>query len=481
MNEFRAPLRVSRFAQYAAMMCGMACVWLCLKVPALMLVRRFGAASLPVSIQASTWYAAFACAFLVVCFAISRKQERLRFVTPMRLCSLCAALFGSAGLAIARYSDGSGMVMLVCLLLQAVGIAYYLTFWGLRVVRLPISHIPVVVAGSYALSEAVRALGTCTGSLDSVRFLFPLFACVCTLLCASPFGERCATEAKSLKSVSWKTVGTGSVLVMLWTIAQGALPGAGGVLLGSQHLFWSYALSCAVLTAIALYFHFRFEGESPRHAFSGRSFLYPFAFIIFGYMAVLAVAMMAPSDSDEIVRRTLISVSQCLEVFALMLLAHCVAERQLSPVMPFGVYATLLTSSPWMLVADILHASGILDAMPSNSNVLILLSFVTAIVFILFLLSFAAPSTAQSSEDRDGERECDAIAMLCEKAARGAKLSPRELEVMKLLYRGYSGKRIAQDLYISDSTVHSHTSSIYRKLGIHSKQQLITLVDAYRA
>ena len=36
---------------------------------------------------------------------------------------------------------------------------------------------------------------------------------------------------------------------------------------------------------------------------------------------------------------------------------------------------------------------------------------------------------------------------------------------------------IARRLYISENTVRGHTKSIYRKLGIHSKQELIDLLN----
>jgi DNA-binding CsgD family transcriptional regulator len=46
--------------------------------------------------------------------------------------------------------------------------------------------------------------------------------------------------------------------------------------------------------------------------------------------------------------------------------------------------------------------------------------------------------------------------------------------------RGYSAKRIAGALFLSEQTVKNHLSNSYRKLGIHSKQSLISLVDSYR-
>lgn len=51
------------------------------------------------------------------------------------------------------------------------------------------------------------------------------------------------------------------------------------------------------------------------------------------------------------------------------------------------------------------------------------------------------------------------------------QLSPRELEVLRLIARGCSNREIAQDLVISEKTVKTHASSILSKLGLASRTQ----------
>lgn len=55
----------------------------------------------------------------------------------------------------------------------------------------------------------------------------------------------------------------------------------------------------------------------------------------------------------------------------------------------------------------------------------------------------------------------------------GATLTPREVEVLGLVAAGYSNRAIAQDLSISEWTVKSHLTKIYRKLGASSRTQAI--------
>jgi two-component system nitrate/nitrite response regulator NarL len=53
--------------------------------------------------------------------------------------------------------------------------------------------------------------------------------------------------------------------------------------------------------------------------------------------------------------------------------------------------------------------------------------------------------------------------------SRLVRLTPREVETLKLLARGHSNKSIARELGIVDSTVKVHIKSILRKLDVRSR------------
>lgn len=61
--------------------------------------------------------------------------------------------------------------------------------------------------------------------------------------------------------------------------------------------------------------------------------------------------------------------------------------------------------------------------------------------------------------------------------ARAHALTPREREVAYYLACGRSAKVIVERLGISRSTVHAHTAHVYSKLGVHTQQELIDLVE----
>ena len=56
-------------------------------------------------------------------------------------------------------------------------------------------------------------------------------------------------------------------------------------------------------------------------------------------------------------------------------------------------------------------------------------------------------------------------------------LSPREIEVAELLMKGHTVSAIAGKLFISENTTRGHAKSIYQKLDIHSRQELVDLDD----
>ena len=61
------------------------------------------------------------------------------------------------------------------------------------------------------------------------------------------------------------------------------------------------------------------------------------------------------------------------------------------------------------------------------------------------------------------------------------KLTSREVEVISLFAQGYSLSKVSQELYISLGTAQSHIKNIYRKLDVHSKDELITLIDSWKS
>ena len=75
-----------------------------------------------------------------------------------------------------------------------------------------------------------------------------------------------------------------------------------------------------------------------------------------------------------------------------------------------------------------------------------------------YLLKDLSPSTSSKKEALD-------------------ELTPREREVMGYILRGYTNRQIAESLYISIRTVEGHRASIFGKLGLKNRLELVEFAE----
>lgn len=65
----------------------------------------------------------------------------------------------------------------------------------------------------------------------------------------------------------------------------------------------------------------------------------------------------------------------------------------------------------------------------------------------------------------------------CENVCSQFGLTPREREIFMLLAKGRNAEYVQNALFISNHTVKTHISNIYKKLDVHSSQELIDIID----
>jgi LuxR family maltose regulon positive regulatory protein len=140
------------------------------------------------------------------------------------------------------------------------------------------------------------------------------------------------------------------------------------------------------------------------------------------------------------------------------------------------------------LQAIALNASG--DRMPAHSALREALALGATEGYIWFWLN-AGPELGSLLRDLKNDRDTpqafypylDSILDAC-RAAFGEStrpqpgelldtLTPRELEIMRLISKGYSNPKIASELVVTINTIKKHTSNIYGKLGVRSRTQAI--------
>lgn len=88
------------------------------------------------------------------------------------------------------------------------------------------------------------------------------------------------------------------------------------------------------------------------------------------------------------------------------------------------------------------------------------------------LLDIMCAVDAANSENSSLNAEADKIALL-------GTLTLREIEVLKLIVKGYRNSEIAQELGISLNTVKNHVKSISSKTGVNGRVALVRTFLAY--
>jgi DNA-binding NarL/FixJ family response regulator len=130
--------------------------------------------------------------------------------------------------------------------------------------------------------------------------------------------------------------------------------------------------------------------------------------------------------------------------------------RQLRAAHP-GIALVILTMYP--------GDDQLLAALESGAN-----AFVAKSAPVAAVVSAARQALADSSSFASSDL---AAALRRRDAQTDVELSPRELEVLRLLAAGYSVSQVSRRLGVSDATTKTHVSRMYQKLGAGNRAQAL--------
>ena len=98
--------------------------------------------------------------------------------------------------------------------------------------------------------------------------------------------------------------------------------------------------------------------------------------------------------------------------------------------------------------------------------------------FFGLVVDEAAPAAEHAEEtDEQDTSLLNVVILHCSEVSHAYHLSARESSVLVELACGKTIASIAKDLFVSENTIKAHTKSIYRKLNIHTREELIALVE----
>ncbi|WP_281655058.1 LuxR family transcriptional regulator [Eggerthella sinensis] len=113
----------------------------------------------------------------------------------------------------------------------------------------------------------------------------------------------------------------------------------------------------------------------------------------------------------------------------------------------------------------------------ATSQSTVLLTIVSVMVVVISYLYLFSESDADFLADSLPPRR-RMFRERCMNVADRFDLTPREREVMQLIATGKDMPAMQEILVLSKSTVSTHREHLYQKMDIHSKQELIALIDA---
>ena len=417
-------------------------------------------------------------------------------------------IVGVVGAAASMLRLGSAPLPVLVAMIVGMGlfVGVSLEAWTDRLARLDVASIPLAIAVSFALAELYKLVLGLVGATDA-WFVFPvastvlLIAALCTagsnegatVATAATATDRSSAQAPaqsrpSLAGYPWKALVPYLGFVVLWSALLGfSSEGAVGSMSGADRI-WAYVVTFIGLALVASFLAWRLV-EGDRHPV----LLYPLAATVLCYMAVLVFMLFDQSLDFGFFKRALVAAEAVLGALVFIQLATPAIEGGFARTGLLALYAAIYNGGAWMVLGELFKAVSNVSVSFMSGPFAMVALFASAAILTGFLLWFAASTLAEArlaasmaaasaSPDPtagtgDGNATSNPVRAALDAIVAKAGLTKREAEVMELLCRGYSGKRIAEDLCISDHTVHFHTDAVYRKLGVHSKQELIAYVE----
>lgn len=231
-----------------------------------------------------------------------------------------------------------------------------------------------------------------------------------------------------------------------------------------------FALAAAVLLVVAIW-----ALRSKARPKADLLLLLSLCLVVGGFSLVL----IGDPRCETLAQSTLLAGYMCfylLTWFALCAVATCSAADAI-PAICWGSAANYLGILAGAIITDVL--AGVSD--PAFAVKLAIAAVLT------FTAAYVAATQRSTSLDAtiDGiepdtssveVRYIDRLDACCEQVAEQAGLTQRERDILALLARGNNAQHIQEELSISHNTVKYHARNVYRKLDVHSQQELIDLL-----
>lgn len=204
--------------------------------------------------------------------------------------------------------------------------------------------------------------------------------------------------------------------------------------------------------------------------------------VIAGFFFIEGVSFVPNIPSVPWANVLLNAGADCFEILVWFVLVQIV-RRNVMEALPVMFFFSAATHLGIEIGATLGHATNALSgAFPEYvplAKLAIVLLLISYIIIVLKPFSFEATIEQVVPMGQPLVRlPVRTLEENCEEVASAYALTPRESEVLVLLARGRNSQAIQEKLVVSRNTVKSHVKNVYNKLGVHSQQELIDLVES---
>lgn len=221
-----------------------------------------------------------------------------------------------------------------------------------------------------------------------------------------------------------------------------------------------------------------FAAGMSRFAFLG------WAVLVGGVVSGLVVLFSFPDSSSafQFGLGTIAAAKTCLELFMFIVVASARRDDAARSILLLLVVPETVAYLLGCGVLPLVFGMASISAEGSIGFLSLAAGAVIAVSTFLIMGSLALKSLddVEAADDSStGEDAEDDGAYRFDQVTAAYDLTKRESETAYLFFKGYSAKRIAELHFVSLNTTQSHLRSVYKKLDVHSRQDLIDLVEKH--
>lgn len=173
------------------------------------------------------------------------------------------------------------------------------------------------------------------------------------------------------------------------------------------------------------------------------------------------------------------AASLCVEALFYAIFTRITMQRFCLPSETFGIFRA--AAQVGFLVGGVLSAWSVAEGIDSLAMCLgfICICVVMLPLFLHLQKRFDVPPVGER------ERHADSASLgqgkdVLQEIIDTFKLSAREAEVLRFLSKGRSVPYMREAMTLSKSTIETHIKHIYSKVDVHSKQELLDLIESYQ-